>query len=241
MCGRYAATADGAQLLTYFDVATPPARELPPNYNVAPSTDIYVVLDRADDGAQLRELRAMRWGLVPSWAKDVSIGNRMINARLETAASKPSFRQAWRRRRALVPARGYYEWQAPAEGVRARKQPFFIEDPTREILAMAALFEWWRDPSIPDGDPAAWLGSTTILTTEATGVAARIHHRMPVLIDPDAWEAWLDPEFPEDPGVLLDPPAAAARLAAYPVSTQVNAVRHNEPSLLDPVGPVLSE
>lgn len=239
MCGRYAATADPAELVAHFHVDVAPQRELAPNYNVAPSTQVYAVVDRQQDDQVSRALETLRWGLIPSWAKDPAIGNRMINARLETAATKPSFRSAWRKRRALLPARGYYEWQAPTGDARGRKQPFFFEDPKNPILAMAALFEWWRDPAIEADDPDAWVGSTTILTTEATGVAAQVHHRMPVLVEAGNWDAWLDPGFPGDPASLLDPDLTAARLVAYPVSTAVNAVGHNGPDLVEPVGPEL--
>ena len=222
MCGRYAAAKDVASLVEEFEVARPPDETLPPDYNVAPSKQVYIVVDReTDDGVQ-RQLRTAKWGLVPSWAKDPKIGNRMINARIETAAQKPSFRRAWAKRRCLLPADGYYEWYA-GEGP---KQPFFIHRTDGGSLAMAGLFEFWKD-----GDD--WLVTTCVLTTDAPDALGRIHDRMPLLVPRDNWGMWLDPE--SLPAVDMAVPAMATGLAAYPVSTAVNNVKHNGPQLLDPL------
>lgn len=241
MCGRYASSKEPAQLVTEFGVTEPPAVELAPDYNVAPTKSVYAVVDRPGPDGERRLLQAVRWGLVPSWAKDPAIGSRMINARLETADTKPSFRAAWSRRRALLPADGYYEWYTPpaaeaAGAAKPRKQPYFIHRDDGRSLAMAGLYELWRDRSIEDPDaPGAWLWTVTVLTTQATDAMGRIHDRMPIDVAPEAWAAWLDPSFTGDPHSLLDPTATAQALTAYPVSTLVNNVRHNGPELLAPL------
>lgn len=241
MCGRYASSKEPAQLVEEFGVTEPPKMQLAPDYNIAPTKQVYAVLDRVRDGQPARLLADVSWGLVPSWAKDRSIGSRMINARLETAAGKPSFRAAWAKRRALLPADGYYEWYTPPDGpTNARgkpiKQPYFIHRSDGGTLAMAGLYEIWRDRSVSDADdPAAWLWTATVLTTTASDGLGRIHDRMPVHVAQDKWAAWLDPDFDGDPGLLLDPAATARELTAYPVATLVNAVRNNGPHLLDPL------
>lgn len=243
MCGRYASSKDPAALVAEFDVQAPPRVELAPDYNVAPTKQVYAVLDRgvAAERAPQRLLADVRWGLVPSWAKDPAVGSRMINARLETAASKPSFRAAWARRRAILPADGYYEWHTPVDGpVNARgkplKQPYFIRRLDGATLAMAGLYELWRNRSVDDPDaPDAWLWTACVLTTTAVDGMGQIHDRMPIAVDSSAWDAWLDPTFSGDPHSLLDPVATARALEAYPVSTAVNSVRNNGPELVAPL------
>lgn len=239
MCGRYASTKEPAVLVEEFGVSRTPEKPLAPDYNVAPSRDVYAVVERREHEHLERLLAEVRWGLVPSWAKDPGIGNRMINARLETAATKPAYRRAWAKRRALLPADGYYEWHtaAGAEGGRPRKQPYFIHRPDGRSLAMAGLYEIWRDPQKDPEDDSAWLWTATVLTTTATDALGAIHDRMPVDVAPANWAAWLDPDFAGDPATLLDPGATAAQLVAYPVSTLVNSVRNNGPELLEPLPP----
>jgi len=237
MCGRYVSNRDPAYLSDEFRVTRTPDTILLPDYNVAPTKEVYAVIDREIDGVPERVLATVRWGLVPSWAKDPSIGNRMINARLETAADKPSFRRAWARRRAIVPAAGYYEWHTPVIGPttgsgRPRKQPYFIHAADDATLALAGLYELWRDRSLPDDDPQAWLMTAAILTAPSAGPVAFIHDRMPVIVAREHWDAWLDPQISGDPRGLLDPTAAAAQLTAYPVTTAVNSVRNNGPELI---------
>ena len=222
MCGRYAASKDVANLMEEFEVARPPDETLPEDFNVAPSKQVYMVVEReTDDGVQ-RQLRTAKWGLVPSWAKDPKIGNRMINARLETAAEKPSFRRAWAKRRCLLPADGYYEWYA-GEGP---KQPFYIHRPDGHSLAMAGLYEFWKD-----GED--WLVTTCVLTTDAPDELGRIHDRMPLLVPHENWAAWLDPEHKPTGDLVV--PAMSMGLEAYPVSTEVNNVRNNGRQLTDPL------
>jgi putative SOS response-associated peptidase YedK len=261
VCGRYAASRDPDDLVEEFEVerVEVPAR-LEPDYNVAPPKDVYAVLTRAPrsergpDGERVetvepsppvRQLRVLRWGLVPSWAKDPSIGSRMINARMETVADKPVFRRAFARRRCLLPADGYYEWYAGGAGVTARpadrpgkaaKQPFFIHPKDGGVLAMAGLYEFWRRPDAADDDPDAWLVTCAVLTTEAEDAVGVIHDRMPLLVERERYGAWLDPTA-DDPDLLrgLLVPAAPGRLDAYPVSTAVNSVANNGPQLLAPL------
>jgi putative SOS response-associated peptidase YedK len=238
MCGRYAASANPDDLAEEFEVDLVELRQpIQPDYNVAPTKPVPVVITRRDRGAEesvapARRLRVMRWGLVPSWAKDVKIGSRLINARVETAGEKPAFRKALAERRCLLPADGYYEWYVD-EG---RKQPYFIHRTDGRSLAMAGLYELWRDESKEKDDPDAWLWSCTVLTTEAVDDLGRIHDRMPMLVGDDAWSAWLDPTAHDtDAAVRLLVPAAPGLLEAYPVSTKVNNVRNNGMDLLDPV------
>jgi putative SOS response-associated peptidase YedK len=247
MCGRYAASRDPADLVEEFEVDQAPAEALAPDYNVAPTKKVYVVLAReSDDGGVRRELDVARWGLVPSWAKDPSIGSRLINARMETVAEKPSFRRAFARRRCLVPADGYYEWYTPTDpdaprgrGGKPVKQPFFIHPTDGHPMAMAGLYEWWRDPTRDEDHPAAWLLSMTLLTTTAEDGLGRIHDRMPLLVPRERWVRWLDPAVDgrADGATDLLVPAAPGLLAAYPVSTAVNSVRNNGPELLTPLPP----
>src|SRR6266487_427275 len=244
------------------------AEPLEPDYNVAPTKPVYAVLTRRprgtgeqdDDGdaghqaagaqaagaqaagtqaaGEARELRVVRWGLVPFWAKDRSIGSRMINARAETVDVKPAFRAAFARRRCLLPADGYYEWQRPAGDAKAAKQPYYICRPDGGPLAFAGLYELWRDRAVPDDHPDAWLWTATIITTSAPDELGRIHDRMPMVIRPDLWADWLDPgniDTGDARGLLA--PAISGELISYPVSTAVNSVRNNGPRLIEPAEP----
>ncbi len=242
MCGRYAAAKDPAALVEEFEVEAAPEETLAPDYNVAPTKKVYLVVDKAKDEVSERALVIGRWGLVPSWAKDPSIGSRMINARAETVADKPAFRRAFAKRRCLIPADGYYEWYLPTspdapvgKGGKPLKQPFFIHPADGSSLAMAGLYEWWRDPTRPDDDPQAWRLTCTVITTEASDEVGRIHDRMPMTIGRADWETWLNPgnSPSEVTGLLV--PAATAALDAYPVSTAVNSVRNNGPELIAPL------
>jgi len=242
MCGRYAAAKDPAALVEEFEVASAPEEELRPDYNVAPTKKVYLIVDRMRDDVLERALVIGRWGLVPSWAKDPSIGSRMINARAETVAEKPAFRRAFAKRRCLIPADGYYEWYLPTspdapvgKGGKPLKQPFFIHRADGSSLAMAGLYEWWRDPTRADDDPQAWRLTCTVITTDATDDVGRIHDRMPMTIGLADWEAWLNPAHGPDEVSSLLTPAVSTRLDAYPVSTLVNSVRNNGPELIKPM------
>ncbi len=244
MCGRYAASRSPDDLVEEFEVQHVDVREkIEPDYNVAPTDAVPAVLTRPPRGHRkdppVRQLVVLRWGLVPSWAKDPKIGSRMINARMETVADKPAYRKAFAARRCLLPADGYYEWyetdQRNAKG-KPVKQPFFIRPRDGGPLAMAGLYEIWRDRTRDDDDPEAFRWTCTVITTDAEDELGRIHDRMPLLVERDRWEEWLDPaprETDELLGLLV--PASLDRLEAYPVSTEVNSVRNNGPQLLDPL------
>lgn len=240
MCGRYATTQTATSLNQAFEIDLANSfAELEADYNMAPTKLAPIVIGRRADEPEAppqRELLTARWGLIPSWAKDASIGNRMINARSETVADKPAFKQAFARRRALVPADGYYEWYTaePREGEKKpTKQPFYITPKDGSVLAMAGLYEFWKDR-----ESGEWVVSYTILTTTATDELGHVHERMPMFLEPDAYAAWLDPASSgrdELLGMLL--PAAPGRLDAFPVSTAVNNVRNNGPELIVPLAP----
>ncbi len=252
MCGRYAASAHPDELIEIFEVDVnamgDPSRSLlvkpqqPPvgsaDYNVAPTKAAPVIVQREHPVPRQRALRPLTWGLVPSWSKDPRGAVRMINARAETLLSKPVYAKAARTRRCLVPARGWYEWQvsptARSKAGKPRKQPFFLSRSDESMLAMAGVYEFWKDPSIEAGDP--WLVTFAIVTTAAEPGLDRIHDRQPVVLDPEQWQDWLDPEVTEPDHVeaLLAPPAQG-RFAAWPVSTAVNSASNNDSDLLRPV------
>jgi len=239
VCGRYASSRAAGELAEEFDVEELHIDEaLPADWNVAPTKEVYAVLERPakDERPQQRQLRTLRWGLVPSWAKDRSIGNRMINARMESVAEKPAYRKAFAARRCLLPADGYYEWYATEQRTKAGKpvkQPFFIRPRDGGVLAMAGLYEIWRDPTRPDGDPHPFLWSCTVITTDAPDELGRIHDRMPLMVERDRWSEWLDPTASGSLDLLV--PAAPGRLEAYPVSTRVNSVDNNGSDLVEPL------
>jgi putative SOS response-associated peptidase YedK len=247
MCGRYASSRSPEDLVEEFDVLDPRVAEpLPPSYNVAPTDRVYAVLERAgkgEDGERgdpVRQLRTLRWGLVPSWAKDASIGSRMINARLETAPEKPAFRKAYAARRCLLPADGYFEWyptQLTSTSGKPVKQPFFIRPADGSVLAMAGLYEIWRDRSLPEDDPEAFRWTCTVLTTEAADEIGRIHDRMPLIVPRDRRDAWLSPATTPEHLDELVVPAQQSGLEAYPVSPAVGNVRNNGPELVEPLEP----
>ncbi len=228
MCGRLVTTSSAAEIADFFD-ALRCEEELPPDHNLAPTRDVHVV-GRGSGG---RSVRVMHWGLVPPWAKDPSGASRLINARAETVAEKPSFRAAFRRRRCIIPVDGYYEWTT-TPGAH-RKQPMFIHAADGGMLALAGIHEFWRQPGSQEDAPG--LHSCCIITCAASPSISRIHDRMPVILARDSWSIWLDPESaPEDLHALLGP-APDALLAMHPVSTEVNSTRNNGPHLIEPVEP----
>jgi putative SOS response-associated peptidase YedK len=231
MCGRYVLAAPADQLAEEFHVDAVKADDLGPRYNVAPTDEVYAIAISRDG---LRQLGTFKWGLVPTWAKDPSIGSRMINARAETVSSKPAFKRILQKRRCILPADGFYEWQRLGEeGKKQRKQPFFIRRRDGKPLAMAGLWEVWK----PRDDPAAdWLRSATIITGEPNELVGRLHDRMPVILPEGAWDTWLDKEN-EDVDALLKllVPYPADLLEAYPVTTLVNKVQNDGPELIEPL------
>lgn len=239
MCGRYASFREDQALADEFAIATvaDDVRLLPPSWNVAPTDGVRMVVERADKetGEVTRQLRVARWGLVPSWAKDPSVGARMINARVESVAEKSAFARPFAARRALLPADGYYEWKKPEPGALTRKkQPFYLHPADDDLVALAGLYEFWKDPTRSDDDPDRWLVSATVITRPASDDLAHIHDRQPLMLRRDAWDAWLDPSAgADDARRLLEAPAP--RIIATPVSTLVSSVRNNGPQLLEPV------
>jgi putative SOS response-associated peptidase YedK len=221
MCGRYSASRPPdltAETYAAAVVDEPP----PPSWNVAPTDPASVVVERGEG----RELRTLRWGLIPSWADDRRIASRLINARAETVAEKPAFRAALARRRCLVPADGWYEWRAAAD---RKKQPFFITARDGAPVAFAGLYEVWRDPATEE-----LVRTCAVVTTSAAPDLAYLHERMPAVLAPDVWDAWLDPAH-DDTDALCGLLAPRDGFAAYPVSPAVNSVRNNGPSLVEPL------
>jgi putative SOS response-associated peptidase YedK len=255
VCGRFVTASSPALIADRFavdDIDETAAPEREPDYNVSPRRNVLAVRARPraegdeEDGGPQRVLSRLRWGLVPSWAKELKIGDRMINARAETVASKPAYRRAFANKRCLIPADGFYEWRAqPGSGeggasasARPKKQPYFIHRKDGEPLAFAGLWETWK---VPDDRPESekdvagddgWLRSCVIVTTTASDLMAPIHNRMPVILPESTWEQWLDPdEHDVDALARLLVPASNELLEAYPVSTAVNNARNNGPEL----------
>ena len=218
MCGRFALFASPELVAEYFALAEPPA--LARHYNLTPGQDIAAVrVDR--DG--VRRLGALRWGLVPFWAKDATLGRRLINARLDSLADKPAFREALARRRCLIPASGFYEWGVDAAG---KKQPFFARARDEPLLAIAGLWERWRTPS---GEP---LETCVIVTTAANATLAPIHDRMPVLLARAAQDVWLDAR--SDVATITELAARGPELETWPVGTAVNDPRNDDERMIVP-------
>jgi putative SOS response-associated peptidase YedK len=222
MCGRFTLTTPMPVLAELFLFPEMEAQAQPPRYNIAPTQVVAAV--RAADDAGHRELAYCRWGLIPSWADDPAIGNRLINARAETAAEKPAFRSAFRHRRCLIPADGFYEWQK-ADG---RKQPFYFKRKDGQPFAFAGLWERWER----GGEP---IDTCTILTTEANELVHPVHERMPVILAPEDYARWLDPKVKQ--AELLQPllhPYRDNSMTAYQVRPIVNNPRNESPQCTEP-------
>jgi len=228
MCGRYANFLSEQELIDAFEIATlaDDARLMGPSWNVAPTQKVILVTASKDEPGQ-RIGETARWGLVPSWAKDPSVGARMINARGETLAEKPSFRSAFAKRRCLVPASGYYEWHT-AGGV---KTPYWIHATDDAPLAFAGLYEFWREAGATETSP--WLATCTFVTTAARDDMRELHDRQPVMLTEDQRDTWLNPESHRD--TLFDAIAAPApELAWYSIGKAVGNVRNNSAAFLTP-------
>jgi putative SOS response-associated peptidase YedK len=226
MCGRFVSARKRLELLQEFGVLRDNVTDEPaPDYNVAPTKQIYAVLTAKD---RERELRTVKWGLVPFWAKEPSGGARMINARAETVAEKPAYRRAFAKRRCILPADGYYEWKD--------KKPFYIVRTDGRSLAMAGIYELWRDATVPDDHEKAFLWTASVITTQATDDVGEIHDRMPMIIEPELWADWLDPDNTKISQLhAAMHPAMNGSITSYPVSTAVNFVRNNGPELIRPL------
>lgn len=227
MCGRFVAATPVEELAEYFG-ASAPAEPVPAQYNIAPSADVEVVVGDAQGS---RHIELYRWGLVPVWAKDLNVGNRMINARSETAAEKNSFKSSLSKKRCIVPADGFYEWAAVAG--RKAKQPYFIRRADGAPLAFAGLWAQWKGQLA--GEDVV-VRSCTILTTSANETMAPVHDRMPVILEPTDFATWLDPAITDAAAVApLMVPAETGVLTMHPVSTEVNNARNKGAHLIDPV------
>ncbi|MCI0667702.1 MAG: SOS response-associated peptidase [Methylococcaceae bacterium] len=225
MCGRYNIIPDADAWVAAFDLpedAGTVVSEMIPNYNVAPTRDVPIIRTHAETG--LRELVLVHWGLIPFWTKDRKIGYRMINARAETVAEKPAFRAAFKKRRCLVPANGFYEWKKGASG----KQPYLIRMADAGPFAFAGLWESWTNPA-----DKTVLQSCTIIVTKANEMMTRIHDRMPVILSPDLYGRWLDPG--QGDGLSLLTPCPDDWLDAYPVSTYVNSPQNNDSKCIEAI------
>lgn len=236
MCGRFVSASSPGEIADYFGASGVAETLTEPNYNVAPSVPVPVIVARDDE----RQLDLMRWGLIPFWAKSASIGNKMINARVETVTEKSAFRNAIKKHRCIIPADAFYEWTAVVDPTakKPRKQPWCIQRSDGAPFAFAGMFESWQDP---EGDGSR-LRSCTILTGPANAAMEPIHDRMPIMVAPAMWDAWLNPQD-LDPAALLDaiesPPAELFSIHA--VSTAVNNSRSSGAQLMDQVEPMTTE
>ena len=235
MCARYVSVRSDDDISAELDAVNAVDEPTPPDYNIAPTDPVRIAVNRplrAESGeraaAPTRQLRSARWGLVPSWSKDRKGAARLINARLETVATAPAFRQAYARRRCLVPADGWYEWQTADSVTGPRKRPRFMTPEDGHLLAFAGLYEFWRAAGGPT------LTTCTILTAPAYGVLTEVHDRMPLLLPRAAWTRWLDPSV-ADPSDVLEvwDQAVGERLELRPVSTEVNSVKADGAQLID--------
>jgi putative SOS response-associated peptidase YedK len=225
MCGRYLLKSSINELRSLFEFEQRP--NLRPRYNIAPSQEVAIVRRPAADSAE-RELAFVRWGLIPSWAEDPNVGYKMINARAETVDRLPSFRDAYRKRRCLIPADGFFEWQASGtRDKKAPKQPYLIRRRDQKAFAFAGLFERWRAPAAGHA-----IESCTIVTTAANQKLASIHHRMPVILDQRDYATWLDPKAD---GLEVLRPCPEDWLETLMISDRVNKPAHDDPGVLEPI------
>jgi putative SOS response-associated peptidase YedK len=216
MCGRYRLSRRKQLVEEYFDCVSDES-DWSPRYNIAPTQPIPVI--RQNPKEPIRELSLLRWGLIPSWAKDSSVAAKMINARSETASTKPAFRDALKSRRCLIPADGFYEWAKTGKG----KQPYCFEVNDGELFAFAGIWDRWKDPS------GQWVKSCSILTTAPNAVTAPVHDRMPVILDPDSYDLWLDPGMRDvSAASKLLKPCDARLMRRFPVSTRLNRVANDD-------------
>ncbi len=223
MCGRFVQTQEAENYGAYFSVDVIRTDAVLRSWNVAPTKEVYAVAEHEGE----RQLGTFGWGLLPFWAKDRKIGARLINARVETAAEKPAFRDSFTARRCIIPADGFYEWEPKDRG----KLPHYFFDSGRRPLALAGLWSSWKDPDSGDR-----IRTCTILTTEANDVVQPIHDRMPVILSDTMWDPWLDPEI-TDAGIISDLLTAIVRpdLIEHAVSTLVNRVANDIPELIVPL------
>jgi putative SOS response-associated peptidase YedK len=249
MCGRYVSVRSDADIVAEFDaVVTGVDEPYESDYNIAPTKPVRTIVNRAlrdADGTPARtptrQLRVMSWGLVPSWSRDRKGAARMINARVESVTEKPAFRAAYAKRRCLVPADGWYEWQVVDGTSKPTKQPMYMTPSDGHGLAFAGLYEFWRptDEAGPTMPTMPTISTCTIITTPSVGALGMVHDRMPLVLARESWHRWLDPTV-SNPSDLLTPwdEADGEHLELRPVATLVNSVDNNGPSLLDRVEPM---
>ncbi|MBC8365313.1 MAG: SOS response-associated peptidase [Actinobacteria bacterium] len=230
MCGRVVTSSTPEELAEYLGADEIVATLDAPDHNVPPTRPLPLVWEETGGPGCARKLGTARWGLVPSWASDPSVGNRMFNARAETVAEKPSFRSAFKRRRCLVPIDGFYEWGPATPGSAGKKQPWFVHRADRDPLVLAGL---WESRTV---EGSGGLRTCTVITVDANEDLSAIHHRMPALLPPDGWSTWLDPDL-DDRDLLeaLLSPAPAGLLHRHPVDLRVGNPRNKGPGLMEPV------
>lgn len=232
MCGRYVLATPIDELVSFFEASLAPgvSAEYRPSYNVAPTDTVLGLIEEDSRGRVLEEFR---WGLIPSWMKNPTSVSRTFNARAESVATKPSYRAAFNARRLAVVADGFYEWRKDEHG---KRQPFYFSRADHEPMVFAGLWEVWRDPSARDAD-AKWLRSCAVITTDANREVAPVHDRMPVILESDALERWIDPAAGgRDELKALLVPAHDGTLSSVPVDRRVGSVANNDPGLIAPVG-----
>ena len=233
MCGRYALNISGDDLALEYNANNPNSSYLASNWNISPTTTIPFISE-SKNGSATRDINLASWGLIPSWAKDSSRQANAINARVESISEKPTFREAFKSRRCLVPVSGYYEW-ATELGQYRPKQPFFISNKESKTLAIAGIYEEWINPESNQS-----LTTAAIITRSAVGVVAPIHNRMPVILPSQLWDTWLNPDQlskseVEDYLHMIDLPKPDEQLRFWPVTDEVNNARNSGPALAHPI------
>lgn len=232
MCGRFVIAKELSGITELFELDEVPDGYSPVSYNIAPTQQVPIIVEREIEAVPSRELHSARWGLIPSWAKEIS--TPLFNARIESALEKPSFKESTLKKRCAIPASGYFEWQATESG----KVPFYIH-PEEGMLAFAGIYSWWRDPSKQANDPSRWVLSCSILTKDSSPSLAAIHDRNPVFLSEDNLSAWLAPDY-ETTGELLaalskESDLVASQLSFHQVSGKVGQVSVNSPELIQPL------
>jgi putative SOS response-associated peptidase YedK len=231
MCGRFVIAKEWDEISELFEIEVSAFPTFAVSYNLAPTQTVPIIVEREIDQMPSRELHPARWGLLPSFAKDIS-GPPLFNARIETALEKPSFREATLAKRCVVPASGYFEWR------KSDKVPLYIHPP-EGMLGFAGIYWWWRDPQKQQSDPSRWLLTCSILTKDAPENLAEIHDRSPVMLSPDSLAAWLAPDFETSTELLgalqKESDMVAQELESYEVSRSVGSVSNNAPELILPI------
>ena len=231
MCGRFAVDKETNDLIEEFMAAGGNVQDWRASYNIKPTDQIPIVIEREKDGRVERTLELARWSLVPAWSKELTLKFPTFNARSETAAEKPTFKNAVKSKRALIPATGYYEWHTEGKV----KTPYFI-GPASGLLAFAGLYSWWKNPAVAEDDPAKWVLTATIMTMPTVPSLAPIHDRNPMPLPRDLWNDWLSPELDGDQGFVDAAVAASVPVAEALTYHEVGPVKGDGPQLMEAVG-----